>query len=339
MLGGTISTRRCSAASDHLRARRGPTARPRRAPHREPIRAPSSCTCSRPPTTVWRPPRRNPVHLTSRARRTIRPRRRPDGCPGLRPRHRPGVLRRLLGHDEQRPELLVCGSVSLSDDDSDTALFTASGLQPGDTRTSCIVVTSTGSLPSTVKLYGTDPATTNALSSSLHVTVTEGTGGSFGKCSGFTPLSPAAVWSGSLADLGSTATRFSNGIRHLAHRRRFLRVAHVPGDGRARRRDAELCPDGPRASVSTGSAEFLSPAVADVTLRPDGRREQPSAVAVTRSGHASASTWVVFRCGTARPHGPRGHREPPALGSAACVMGMDPHDGGVRIHGAEDPPW
>jgi len=34
--------------------------------------------------------------------------------------------------------------------------------------------------------------------------------------------------------------------------------------------------------------------VADVTLRPDGRREQPSAVAVTRSGHASASTWVVF---------------------------------------------
>lgn len=111
------------------------------------------------------------------------------------------------------PNSWSAGSVALSDDDSDTALFTATGLKPGDTQTSCIVVTSTGSLPSTVKLYGTSPATTNALSSSLNVSITQGTGGTFGNCSGFTPLpSGAMVWSGTLADFGTTATKASNGV-------------------------------------------------------------------------------------------------------------------------------
>ncbi|OIH92712.1 MULTISPECIES: hypothetical protein [unclassified Curtobacterium] len=111
------------------------------------------------------------------------------------------------------PDSWSAGSVALSDDDSDTALFAATGLKPGDTQTSCIVVTSTGSLPSTVRLYGTGPMTTNALSSSLNVSVTQGTGGTFGNCSGFTPLSSgASVWSGTLADFGTTATKFSNGV-------------------------------------------------------------------------------------------------------------------------------
>ncbi|AIV40867.1 MULTISPECIES: hypothetical protein [unclassified Curtobacterium] len=152
------------------------------------------------------------MHLTSRARRTIALAVVPTAVLASGLVIAQASYAAFSATTSNAPNTWSAGSVSLSDDDSDTALFTASGLQPGDTRTSCIVVTSTGSLPSTVKLYGTDPATTNALSSSLHVTVTEGTGGSFGKCSGFTPLSPAAVWSGSLADLGSTATRFSNGI-------------------------------------------------------------------------------------------------------------------------------
>src|SRR5262245_56233961 len=61
----------------------------------------------------------------------------------------------------------TAGTVALSDDDSNTAMFTASNLKPGATGTKCIAVTSTGSLASTVKLYGTSYATTNALAPNL----------------------------------------------------------------------------------------------------------------------------------------------------------------------------
>ena len=104
------------------------------------------------------------------------------------------------------------GSIAISDDDSDTALFTASGLKPGDTGTSCLVVTSTGSLPSSVKMYSTGAASTNALSSYLDIAVTQGTGGTAGDCTGFTPLtSGAGIYSGSLADFGVNATSFATG--------------------------------------------------------------------------------------------------------------------------------
>ena len=104
------------------------------------------------------------------------------------------------------------GSIAISDDDSDTALFTASGLKPGDTGTSCLVVTSTGSLPSSIKMYSTGAASTNALSSYLDIAVTQGTGGTAGDCTGFTPLTSGPdVYSGSLADFGVRTTSFPTG--------------------------------------------------------------------------------------------------------------------------------
>jgi hypothetical protein len=105
------------------------------------------------------------------------------------------------------------GSVALSDDDSNTALFTASNLKPGATGTKCIAVTSTGSLASTVKLYGTAAATTNALSTYVNLTITQGTGGGFGSCTGFAPLGTgSSVYAGTLAGFGSTATAFASGL-------------------------------------------------------------------------------------------------------------------------------
>jgi hypothetical protein len=108
----------------------------------------------------------------------------------------------------------AAGTVALSDDDSTTALFTASNLAPGSTGTKCIAVTSTGSLPSIVRLYGTGATTTNALSTHITLTVTQGTGGTFaGGCAGFTPLvSGSAVYTGSLANFGSTATSYATGL-------------------------------------------------------------------------------------------------------------------------------
>jgi hypothetical protein len=105
------------------------------------------------------------------------------------------------------------GTVALADDDSNTAMFTATNLKPGSTGTKCVAVTSTGSLASTVKLYGTTPATTNALSSSLNLTVTQGTGGGFGSCTGFTPLGTgSSVYTGTVAAFGSSATNFASGL-------------------------------------------------------------------------------------------------------------------------------
>jgi hypothetical protein len=105
------------------------------------------------------------------------------------------------------------GSVALSDDDSSTALFTATNLKPGSTGEKCIAVTSSGSLASAVKLYGTGAATTKALASSINLSVTQGTGGSFGSCTGFTALaSGSSVYSGTVAGFGSSATSYATGV-------------------------------------------------------------------------------------------------------------------------------
>jgi hypothetical protein len=89
------------------------------------------------------------------------------------------------------------GTVAITDDDAGTALFTASGLRPGAAQTRCVTVTSTGSAPAAVRLYGTGRTTNRSLSSYLGLTVTAGSGGSAAGCAGFTPA--ASLYSGTLA--------------------------------------------------------------------------------------------------------------------------------------------
>jgi hypothetical protein len=109
------------------------------------------------------------------------------------------------------------GSVALSDDDSNAAMFSATNLKPAATGTHCIAVTSSGSLPSAVELYGTNAATTNGLSSYINLTITQGTGGGFGSCTGFSPLgSGASVYSGTLAGFGGSATSYATGVGNWA---------------------------------------------------------------------------------------------------------------------------
>ncbi|NII40741.1 hypothetical protein E9228_001377 [Curtobacterium flaccumfaciens] len=105
----------------------------------------------------------------------------------------------------------TAGSVALTDDDNGSALFTATGLKPGSADAKCIAVTSTGSLASTVKLYGTNPVTTKDLASNISITIEQGTGGGFGSCSGFTAAG-APAYTGTLAGFGSAATGFSTGV-------------------------------------------------------------------------------------------------------------------------------
>jgi len=106
------------------------------------------------------------------------------------------------------------GTVALSDDDSDTALFTASNLKPGATGAKCIAVTSTGSLASTVKLYGTNYATTNGLASNINLKVEEGTGATSASCTGFT--GGTTLYDGAMNTFGTTKTSFATGVSSWA---------------------------------------------------------------------------------------------------------------------------
>jgi len=107
----------------------------------------------------------------------------------------------------------TAGTVALSDDDANTALFTATKLKPGSTDSRCITVTSTGSLPSTVKLYATNPQTTSVLATNTSIKIEQGTGGGFASCSGFTPATTGGtIFDDSLPNLGTQATGFANGL-------------------------------------------------------------------------------------------------------------------------------
>jgi hypothetical protein len=80
--------------------------------------------------------------------------------------------------------VLTSGTVILADNDSATAMLALSGAKPGDSDTSCIRVSYTGSLASTVRLYGTTTGT--GLDSYLTLTVTRGAASAgFDNCTGF----------------------------------------------------------------------------------------------------------------------------------------------------------
>jgi predicted ribosomally synthesized peptide with SipW-like signal peptide len=67
----------------------------------------------------------------------------------------------------------TAGSVALDDNDAGTAMFSLSGMRPGDTDSACIKVMYTGSLGSTVRLYGA--VTGTGLQQYASLTVTRGT--------------------------------------------------------------------------------------------------------------------------------------------------------------------
>lgn len=103
------------------------------------------------------------------------------------------------------------GEVTLTDDDSGSAMFSATGLVPGQTVENCIVVTYGGSVDAGVRLYGADLTQTNALADDLDLTVDAGSGGGFGDCTGFTS-SANLVTSTALSTFAATYTNFTNGL-------------------------------------------------------------------------------------------------------------------------------
>jgi hypothetical protein len=104
----------------------------------------------------------------------------------------------------------AAGNLALTDDDSNTAMFTASNIKPTSTGTKCITVTSNGSLAATVKLYATNYSTTNALASSINLSITGGSGGGFSSCTGYTAAT--TLYTGTLAGFAAASTNFGTGV-------------------------------------------------------------------------------------------------------------------------------
>ena len=89
------------------------------------------------------------------------------------------------------------GAGAVTDDDAGTAMFAVSGMAAGDSETKCVLVTYTGDVTGTVRLYGT---VSGSAASTLTVGVEKGSGATPGathSCTGFTPsstlLAPATM--------------------------------------------------------------------------------------------------------------------------------------------------
>jgi hypothetical protein len=100
----------------------------------------------------------------------------------------------------------AAGSVAIGDNDSNGAMFSMSALKPGSNDEGCITVTYTGTLASTVRMYGTTTGT--GLDPYINLVVTRGTiaSPSFDSCAGFTAdatnytgAGAGIVYSGTLA--------------------------------------------------------------------------------------------------------------------------------------------
>ena len=104
------------------------------------------------------------------------------------------------------------GSIVLTDDDGSSALFAAGGLFPGDTVVDCIEVTyGSDDDPDAVKLFLSAITDGDSLAQYLDLTIEEGSGGSFGDCTGFT--SSATIESGAdLADFATNHTSYATGV-------------------------------------------------------------------------------------------------------------------------------
>jgi hypothetical protein len=79
------------------------------------------------------------------------------------------------------------GTVVLTNNTAGLGQVSFGMLKPGYSRTSCLVVTSTGSVPAQVRLYRTAISATNEMASYITIDATSGTGGGVnGDCAGFT---------------------------------------------------------------------------------------------------------------------------------------------------------
>jgi hypothetical protein len=107
---------------------------------------------------------------------------------------------------------ITSGTVELTDNDSGSALYSLTGVRPGDVTSRCIKTTYAGSLPAVVHIYS--PSSPGPLAPYIDLTITQGTQASatFPSCTGFVADPTGALFSGTLQSFEQTRSAYATGI-------------------------------------------------------------------------------------------------------------------------------
>jgi hypothetical protein len=123
-----------------------------------------------------------------------------------------GVFSAFSSQTDNPGNVVTAGSVTLSDNDGDSALYSLTAAKPGDSAVSCIQVSYSGSLAATIKLY--TPSSIGALGPQVNLQIEPGTqtSPSFPSCSGFTPDAGGPLFSGTLSSFAASNNSYANGL-------------------------------------------------------------------------------------------------------------------------------
>ena len=115
-----------------------------------------------------------------------------------------GAFSAFTSQTENPGNRVTAGSVTIADNDSGTALYNMSAAKPGQSTTSCIQVTYTGTLDADVHLY--TPSSIGTLGPQVNLKIEPGTQASpsFPSCTGFTPDAGGAIFDGALSTFPTT---------------------------------------------------------------------------------------------------------------------------------------
>ena len=126
-----------------------------------------------------------------------------------------GTIASLSAQSRNPSNAFSTGTVVIGDNSSGSTLFTLSAADPGSSASGCIKVTSTGSVASTVRLYGSN---SGSLASYITLTVTRGTDSapSYASCTNFTADATNYLGSGNgviySGTLSAFPTSYASGI-------------------------------------------------------------------------------------------------------------------------------
>ena len=112
----------------------------------------------------------------------------------------------VTGGDKELDYEWTSAGLMLSNDGAGSAVFSAAGLAPGDTRTNCVAVTYDDTDSAVLRLYG---AAAGGAADAVDFTIEVGSGATFGNCTGFTG---ATAYTGTLAAFALTHTDFATGV-------------------------------------------------------------------------------------------------------------------------------
>jgi predicted ribosomally synthesized peptide with SipW-like signal peptide len=124
-----------------------------------------------------------------------------------------GVFSAFSSQTDNPGNSVTAGTVVLADNDAGAATYKLTNAKPGDSQSSCIKVTYTGSLDAAVRLY--TPSTIGALGSSVNLKIEPGsqTGSpTFPSCANFTPDAGGALFEGTLSSFASEHSSYANGV-------------------------------------------------------------------------------------------------------------------------------